>query len=432
MDPEDEIAEQNENDNSASKSIFVLSGLFEWWNTSWNYRVLVTFTNGDENISDALLTTEINFTQGFNHTGDLGKSLDVNSIRVIEYNASSGEIVNEEIPYEFQPAYGFNETSNAVGKLSWFVNGTTQANEIRHYYVYFDSLDNPKPVFFPSFKESLYWGKEFLAPASGNRSLFIIAREETQVNLTNSSGDLTSVTVGSGTSPGVYNYPFSDGFGLNPEPVEIRANKEVLVYITNGSDDKEYVPPANPEYTLFYGICTEDVVVYNAGNGTAHVVAQDIAWSGDTDTDDSFTVDLGPGGMYGDYCDGRDFIKITSNESLRVLMGSSESGIGESISTMIKPGNSFWDVKKGKHFSGPIATPAGTPGGILVIGLYDSTNVSINCTNGNYNYVMNRGQRISIEDNSDFCEIQTNRTVYVISYDEDYDEDFTEWLEGED
>ncbi|NIQ17858.1 MAG: hypothetical protein GTN43_03550, partial [Candidatus Aenigmarchaeota archaeon] len=37
---------------------------------------------------------------------------------------------------------GYNPTTNAVGVLSFLLNGTTPKNTVRYYYVYFDITEN--------------------------------------------------------------------------------------------------------------------------------------------------------------------------------------------------------------------------------------------------------------------------------------------------
>jgi len=116
------------------------AGEFEWWNISWHYRFKIEVNSSFYDRKDWPIEQFVNFT-------DLLPSgtFDENSIRVFEYG-QNGKILYE-VPSQFEKEDDFNASSNAVGTLVFLMNGTTQANSKRIYFVYYDSLENgPKEV----------------------------------------------------------------------------------------------------------------------------------------------------------------------------------------------------------------------------------------------------------------------------------------------
>ncbi|NIO36520.1 hypothetical protein GTO27_02330, partial [Candidatus Bathyarchaeota archaeon] len=67
-------------------------------------------------------------------------TFDNQSVRVFEYNDTGGII--GEMPSQFDEAEDYNASNNAVGMLVFILNGTTSANTLRQFYVYFDRIEN--------------------------------------------------------------------------------------------------------------------------------------------------------------------------------------------------------------------------------------------------------------------------------------------------
>ena len=114
---------------------------FEWWNTSWHYRIPIEINSTDYERKDAVIETKINFTAELERFG-LAESFDENSVRVVEYN-SSGSIMFH-LPLQFDKAKNYNASENAIGTVAWIMNGTTPKNQKRYYFIYFDTLENQK------------------------------------------------------------------------------------------------------------------------------------------------------------------------------------------------------------------------------------------------------------------------------------------------
>jgi uncharacterized membrane protein len=116
------------------------AGEFEWWNVSWHYRFKIEINSTFYDTTDWPIELFINFTNLLPYG-----TFDENSIRVFEYG-QNGKILYE-VPSQFEKEDDFNALSNAIGTLVFLMNGTTQANSKRIYFVYYDSLENgPKEV----------------------------------------------------------------------------------------------------------------------------------------------------------------------------------------------------------------------------------------------------------------------------------------------
>ncbi len=118
----------------------------EWWGEKWHYRFRLD-VNMSEFYSPNSKTDrinwpveyEVNFTDILREKNVTG-TFDINSTRVIEYN-STGSVL-WEMKSQFDPYDIYNTTSNAIGTLSFILNGTNPANTVRYFYVYFDILEN--------------------------------------------------------------------------------------------------------------------------------------------------------------------------------------------------------------------------------------------------------------------------------------------------
>jgi uncharacterized membrane protein len=139
-----------------------------WWNASWHYRMKIVVNTSDFPRTNWPVEREINFTavlQSLNVTG----AFDNNSTRVVEYNAS-GSILHE-LPSQFDLADDFNASTKANGELVFILNGTTQNQTVRYFYVYFDTVQNGAKAMpsYPTQLNSTLSGTE----AQINNSLFI-------------------------------------------------------------------------------------------------------------------------------------------------------------------------------------------------------------------------------------------------------------------
>lgn len=125
---------------------------YEWWNASWHYRIKLNVSAGAFDRTDWVVERNMNFTD-FLPSG----TFDNRSVRVVEYN-NSGR-VRYEVPSQFDKNDTYSNTTNALGTLSFIMNGTTAASAQRAYFVYYDVAENGNKA-NPSYSTSLVYGTE--------------------------------------------------------------------------------------------------------------------------------------------------------------------------------------------------------------------------------------------------------------------------------
>ncbi len=119
-----------------------------WWHNSWDYRVPVTMAAGGTARTNKAAEVEINFTTLLNQLNKSG-SLIVNSIRVLEVN-QNGVVIDDNVPFQFDPAANFHAANNARGTLVFLLQGQTAATATRHYHIYFATSGNFSAPSFPA------------------------------------------------------------------------------------------------------------------------------------------------------------------------------------------------------------------------------------------------------------------------------------------
>ena len=107
-----------------------------WWDNNWNYRASLTVNSGDYERFNKPAEIAINFTN-YLSPDDVSTSFDLNSVRVHEVDAS-GQIITQNIPFQFDPAVDYNALSKADGTLVFILNNSTSAQTERYFHVYFD------------------------------------------------------------------------------------------------------------------------------------------------------------------------------------------------------------------------------------------------------------------------------------------------------
>jgi len=117
-----------------------------WWNKTWSYRVNVnvtangTLTSDPINFTNRLVETNINFSAKLHlDMGEYGEFYP-DSVRVIE-SKNSTEIIGE-IPSQFDQATGYDPDTNAIGEISWVLNGITNSSDMRYFFIYFDVVES--------------------------------------------------------------------------------------------------------------------------------------------------------------------------------------------------------------------------------------------------------------------------------------------------
>ncbi len=134
--PEDgNIAMESSLYNWGIENTYGMNIFASWWdsNTSddemWHYRLPITVYSGSCTLNNAVLKLTIDFNEIKNDL-NISYNLDPNSFRMVEYNGTEPLGL---VPYKVT----YNETTGTA-TLLWQLTGTTQANTVRQFYLYFD------------------------------------------------------------------------------------------------------------------------------------------------------------------------------------------------------------------------------------------------------------------------------------------------------
>jgi uncharacterized membrane protein len=117
----------------------IMINRYDWWNYSWKYRMKIEVENGEYNVTNWPIERDVNFTDALGKISVNG-TFDENSTRLIEYNSTGG--VGYEIPSQFDKNTGYSASENAAGTAIFIMNGTTENNAKRVFFLYFDLLEN--------------------------------------------------------------------------------------------------------------------------------------------------------------------------------------------------------------------------------------------------------------------------------------------------
>ncbi len=107
-----------------------------WWDAQWDYLLPLTIRANGAPRTNKPAEIALNFTQLLTGLGASGP-FDPNSLRVIEVDGSNN-VLDDAVPFQFDPSAGYDAAVNATGTLVLLLNGSTPANGARSYHVYFD------------------------------------------------------------------------------------------------------------------------------------------------------------------------------------------------------------------------------------------------------------------------------------------------------
>ena len=109
-----------------------------WWDTQWSYRLPLTVNANGVTRTNKPVEARLNFTQLLAAANGSG-TFDPNSVRVLEVD-SNGNLLDANVPFQFDPATDYNATTKASGTLVFMMTGTTSSGGLRYYHVYFDKI----------------------------------------------------------------------------------------------------------------------------------------------------------------------------------------------------------------------------------------------------------------------------------------------------
>ncbi len=230
---------------------------FEWWNTSWRYRVGFNVTSPSYDRTNWPVEMWMNFSKAIYDIKSDYLEFDNSSLRLVEYN-STGSVVWDNAGLgassQFDELEGYNETYNATGVFSFQLNGTTGSDETRYFFIYFDTKERAKAT--PSYTDEIsyaYSGDEFYV----NNSMYWVYVDTNRSEYTS----------------GIYRVNMSDGGPLLWAPAGQRTGEFTQL---NRSDSQLLGFDLESNYTLLY-----------SGPGR-YVVEQrgpEVLWDSDTPTD---------------------------------------------------------------------------------------------------------------------------------------------------
>lgn len=116
-----------------------------WWDSGWDYRVPLTVFPEGVARTDKVVEQLLDFSALMAGAGAGGPTFDPNSIRVVEVD-DAGNVVDDAVPFQFDPGPNYDPVSNAVGTLVWQLTSVTNAGVARQYHAYFDKTYKSIPA----------------------------------------------------------------------------------------------------------------------------------------------------------------------------------------------------------------------------------------------------------------------------------------------
>ncbi len=142
---------------------FTVTGLKPTGLSGWGYRLSATVTAGWD-MRDALAGTNIDFAAVLDTLGLISKTIDKDSLRVLELDGA-GNIVGEK-----QAKSVFRTDSNA--EVTWLMNGPTALGVTRYFSIYFDTTDHGSKT--PSLNTKLPQTGRLIAYSDDTGNLFVV------------------------------------------------------------------------------------------------------------------------------------------------------------------------------------------------------------------------------------------------------------------
>jgi hypothetical protein len=136
--------------------------------SGWAYHIPISVT-ASQVMTDAVAEVNVDFASIMQTLGIEGKTMDKNSIRVLEHDAM-GNILKES---QAQATF----TSDTLATIAWLLQGTTTKGTTRHFFIYFDTTDHnlkapslnttlPPPVRLIAYSDDI--GRVFVAESNGD------------------------------------------------------------------------------------------------------------------------------------------------------------------------------------------------------------------------------------------------------------------------
>ena len=114
----------------------LLAGAPTWFDPAFGFRIPIDVDANGTTRKGRYVEVSIDFTAALASAGEF-TALDLDSLRVVRANAS-GQALDTDVSFQFDPAAGFDAATNAVGELVIRLAGTAIDTDFRRYDFYFD------------------------------------------------------------------------------------------------------------------------------------------------------------------------------------------------------------------------------------------------------------------------------------------------------
>jgi len=161
------VNEEEEDNNVISRTLGRgLDSLthFEWWDVSYHYRIPLVIDAGPYERIDMPVEVDLNLSHYLHKAGNKN-TVDLNSIRVVEYESSGAMKVQDpeaeyEVQYEVPMQFDtdpttFDPKERAEGELVFIAKGKMEINESRYFLVYFNDEEHGEPKVAPDYETDL-------------------------------------------------------------------------------------------------------------------------------------------------------------------------------------------------------------------------------------------------------------------------------------
>ncbi|MBD5781196.1 DUF1349 domain-containing protein [Pelagicoccus sp. NFK12] len=106
-----------------------------WWNAAWAYRMPLSVSANGVDRRDAIAELPVDLTAALDEIATV-EAVDISTLRLVEVD-SSDLILDDQVPFQFDPSAEFDATTNATGNLILKLEGATPGDAIRYYHLYF-------------------------------------------------------------------------------------------------------------------------------------------------------------------------------------------------------------------------------------------------------------------------------------------------------
>jgi len=216
------------------------------------YSLPVEVGAGEHERYDKPVEISVNFTEELKNLG-VTRAFDRNSISVVEVD-SSGKTLDEAVAYQFDEAPDYDAATNASGTLIFILKGTTPADAVRKFHVYFDDVTGSCKA--PEFPDRVsvtevdeYEGDETYRIATENATYYYHKHGSGFASLVDSDGNdwisfhPTPKSGAKGEYRGIPNIApadFHPGRGEGKLPAEIVSQGTLKIRIRFGTEDGKW------------------------------------------------------------------------------------------------------------------------------------------------------------------------------------------------